>query len=215
MAGMMVLRDFCNLNIIEINYRQSKRQATLRSTGANVNIMAVGCATPITIVNLSGLLFSFCRLALPVRCCSRANVWVCVCGCVCERERCREMHTCSAELYLSVWLVRTREIKLYMLLPISTAVTVHCLLRSASLLKRAYLCEDSWECENWGEEGWVGGVGWRGGWGGGTLWDWECYEGKSGRGGRDRDRKAELKWLKRPFWVERQVLLTFSSVCAT
>lgn len=35
------------------------------------------------------------------------------------------------ELYLSVRFVSTQEIKLYMLLPISTAVTVHCLLRSA------------------------------------------------------------------------------------
>lgn len=38
---------------------QSKRQSTLCSTGANVNIMAVGCATAITIANLLGLLFTF------------------------------------------------------------------------------------------------------------------------------------------------------------
>lgn len=98
MAGVMLLRDFCNLNIIEINYRQSKRQSTLCSTGANVNIMAVGCATPITIVNLSGLLFNFLQISSPreaLQLCKCVRVWcvvcvcvrVCVSACACVRER--------------------------------------------------------------------------------------------------------------------------------
>lgn len=125
-------------------------------------------------------------------------------------------HTQGRNFFLSARFVSTREIKLYMLLPISTAVTVHCLLCSASLLKRLYLCKGSRGCENWGEEEEI--------W---TMWDWVCVyvcvfwqreKGEQERGGEwknEIERKGELKWLKRSFWVERQVLLTFNSVCAT
>lgn len=122
----------------------SKRRSTLCSTGGDVNIMAVGGATPITIVNLPGVLLTFAAW-LRVRCCGPREHAREVCVC--------EVHAHGAELHMSLWFVRTWEIKLYMLLPISTAVTVHRVLRSASLLKRGYLCGDSRECENWGEGG--------------------------------------------------------------